>query len=81
MGIMRKYDNDKLQINPWHHEDEPHNNHKTSGRHTKQLALSSSPSESHDGSNNQLQINNNRTTSSQSHWGTLMYFTGTKSSP
>ena len=25
----RKYHNHKLQTNPWHHEEEPHNNHET----------------------------------------------------
>ena len=26
----------KLQTNPWHREEEPHNNHETPGRQTKQ---------------------------------------------
>ena len=38
--IVSEYDqekqNHKLQINPWHREEEPHNNHETPGRHTKQ---------------------------------------------
>ena len=34
--MMRKYHNHKLQTNPWHREEEPHNNHDTSGRQTKQ---------------------------------------------
>ena len=28
--------NHKLQTNPWHHEEEPHNNQETPGRQTKQ---------------------------------------------
>ena len=34
--MIRKYHNLKLQTNPWHREDEPHNNHQTPGRQTKQ---------------------------------------------
>ena len=34
--MIRKYHNQKLQTNPWHHEEEPHNNHETPGRQTKQ---------------------------------------------
>ena len=34
--MIRKYHNHKLQINQWHHEEEPHNNHDTQGRQTKQ---------------------------------------------
>ena len=34
--MIRKYHNHKLQINPWHREEEPHNNHETPGRQTKQ---------------------------------------------
>ena len=26
---IRKYHNHKLQANPWHREEEPHNNHET----------------------------------------------------
>ena len=26
--MIRKYDNHKLQTNPWHREEEPHNNHE-----------------------------------------------------
>ena len=36
MSMIRKYHNNKLQTNPWHREEEPHNNHKTPGRQTKQ---------------------------------------------
>ena len=31
-----KYHNPKLQTSPWHHEEEPHNNHETPERQTKQ---------------------------------------------
>ena len=34
--MIRKYHNHKLQTNPWHREEEPHNNHETPGRQTKQ---------------------------------------------
>ena len=37
--IVSEYDKKKkhkLQTNPWHREEEPHNNHETLGRHTKQ---------------------------------------------
>ena len=34
--MIRKYHNPKLQTNPWHHEEVPHNNHETPGRQTKQ---------------------------------------------
>ena len=33
--------NHKLQTNPWHLEEEPHNNHEAPGRQTKQSNLSS----------------------------------------
>ena len=33
---MRKYYNHKLWTNPWHHEEEPHNNYETPRRQTKQ---------------------------------------------
>ena len=33
--MNRKYYNHKLQTNPWHSEEEPHNNHKTPGRQSK----------------------------------------------
>ena len=33
--MIRKYHNHKLQTNPWHREDEPHNNHEPPGRQTK----------------------------------------------
>ena len=34
--MIRKYHNHKLQTIPWHQEEEPHNNHETPGRQTKQ---------------------------------------------
>ena len=36
--MIRKYmyRNHKLQTNPWHRKEEPHNNHETPGRQTKQ---------------------------------------------
>ena len=34
--MIRKYDNHKLQTNPWYGEEEPHNNHETPGKQTKQ---------------------------------------------
>ena len=32
----RKHHNNKLQTNPWHREEKPHNNHETPGSKTKQ---------------------------------------------
>ena len=81
--MIRIYHNHKLQTNPWHREEESHNNHETPGRQTKQSNQLSLPhrddcktrmdtkqrttkhrtiTESHNGSNNQQRINNNRTT-------------------
>ena len=34
--MISQYHNHKLLANPGHWEEEPHNNHKTSGRQTKQ---------------------------------------------
>ena len=34
--MIGKYHNHKLQTNPWHREEEPHNNDETPGRQTKQ---------------------------------------------
>ena len=34
--MIRKYHNHKLQTNPWHREEEPHSNHETPKRQTKQ---------------------------------------------
>ena len=36
VSLIRKYHNNKLQTNPWHCEEEPHNNHETLERQTKQ---------------------------------------------
>ena len=36
VSMKRKYHNSKLQTNPWHCEEESHNNHETLGRQTKQ---------------------------------------------
>ena len=36
VSMVRKYHNHKLQTNPWHREEEPHNNHETPRRQTKQ---------------------------------------------
>ena len=36
VSMIRKYHNHKLQTNPWHRVGEPHNNHETPARHTKQ---------------------------------------------
>ena len=41
VSMIRKYHNHKLQINPWHREEEQNDNHKTPGRQAKQTALSS----------------------------------------
>ena len=41
--MIRKYHNHKLQTNPWHHKEEPHNNHETPGRQTKQSNQLSRP--------------------------------------
>ena len=30
--MIRNYHNHKLHTNPWHREEEPHNNHETHGR-------------------------------------------------
>ena len=81
--MIIKYPNHKLQTNPWHREEEPHNNHETPGRQTKQNNQLSLPrqddcntkrnikkrtakhrtiTESHKGSNNKQQVNNNRNT-------------------
>ena len=37
--MIRKYHIHKLQTNPWHHEEEPHNHHETPGRQSNQLSL------------------------------------------
>ena len=43
VSMIRKLHNHKLQTNPWHHEEEPHNNHKTLGRQTKKNNQNSLP--------------------------------------
>ena len=81
--MIRKYHNHKLQTNPCHSEEEPHNTHETPARRTKQSNQLSLPhqdacktrmdikygttkyrtiADSHNGSNNKQQVNNNRTT-------------------
>ena len=42
--MIRKCPNHKLRRNRWHREEEPHNNHETPGRQTKQM---NQPSLSH----------------------------------
>ena len=34
--MIRKYNNHKVQANPWHREEESHNTNETPGRQTKQ---------------------------------------------
>ena len=34
--MIMKYHNHKLQTNPWHCEEEPHNHHETPVKQTKQ---------------------------------------------
>ena len=41
--MIRKYHNHKLQANPWHREEEPHNNHKTPERQTNESNQLSHP--------------------------------------
>ena len=36
VSMIRKYHNHKPQTNPWHHEEERHNNHETLRKQTKQ---------------------------------------------
>ena len=73
--MIRNNHNHKLQTNPWDRKEEPHNNHETLVRQTKQSNQLSFPhqdncktrmdtkyrtiTESHNGSNNQQRINNN----------------------
>ena len=76
--MIRKYHIHKLQTNPWHREEEPHNYYETPGRQTKQInqlslrhqddcktrmtAKHRTITESHNGSKKQQRINNNRNT-------------------
>ena len=40
VSMIRKSHNHKLQTNPWHREEEPHNNHETQGtQQSNQLSL------------------------------------------
>ena len=41
--MIRKYHTNKLQTNPWHHKEEPHNNQETPGRQKKQSSQLSLP--------------------------------------
>ena len=41
--MIRKYYNHKLQKSLWHREEEPHNNHETPRRQTKQSKQLSHP--------------------------------------
>ena len=41
--MIRKYHNHKLQTNPRYRKEEPHNNHETPGRQTKQSIKPSLP--------------------------------------
>ena len=43
VSMIRKYHNHKLQTNTWYREEEPHNNHETPGRQTKQSSQLSLP--------------------------------------
>ena len=45
VSMIRKYHYHKLQTNHWHREEEPHNNHETPGRQTKQATSSLVPIE------------------------------------
>ena len=47
VSMIRKYQNYKLQTTPWHSEEEPHNNHETPGRQTKQINQHSLPHQDH----------------------------------
>ena len=67
--MIRKYHNHKLQTNPWHPEEVPHNHHETPGRQTKQSKQLSllhqndcrTITDSHNGSNNKQKVNNRTT--------------------
>ena len=43
--MVRKYHNHKMQTKLWHREEEPHNNHETPGRQTKQSNQYSLPNQ------------------------------------
>ena len=40
VSMIGKYDNHKLQTNPWHRKEEPHIDHKTLRRQSNQLSFS-----------------------------------------
>ena len=40
--MISKYHNHKLQTSPWHHEEEPHNNHETPHQEDNQSKATSS---------------------------------------
>ena len=40
VSMIRKYHNHNLKTNPWHGEEEPHNNHETPGGQKKSNQLS-----------------------------------------
>ena len=42
-SMIREHHTHKLQTTPWHREEEPHNNHETPGRQTKQSNQPSLP--------------------------------------
>ena len=41
--MVRKYNNHKLQTNPWHREEDSYNNHEAPGKQTKQNSRISIP--------------------------------------
>ena len=43
VSMIRKCHNHKTADKPWHREEEPHNNHETQGKQTKQSNLLSLP--------------------------------------
>ena len=45
VSMIRKYHNHKLQTNPRHREEKPHNNHETPGRQTERATSSLFPFE------------------------------------
>ena len=76
--MIRKDHNHKLQTTLWHRKEEPLNRHETPGRQIKQsnhqddcntrtdtkqrTTKHRTITDSHNGSNNQQKVNNNRTT-------------------
>ena len=47
VSMIRKYHNHKMQTNPWHHEEEPHNNQELPWRQTKESNQPSPPPPPH----------------------------------